>query len=165
MSTPTRLLAISLSIATIFLFGIRGSLARIHPMGPTSTPPRYLPWAPVPILMPIVWHSAIELRLTPPQEKSLLKWRGDQMRAWTTSRRQFMRDNRALRNALLDSKPENALNTLVAAVHNDQARMLDTEIDQVEFLHRLLTPQQWKRLIALYRFRMMRGGWHRRFIR
>ena len=38
-------------------------------------------------------------------------------------------------------------------------------IDQVEYLHRLLTPKQWKQLIALYRFRMMKGGWDPQFMR
>jgi Spy/CpxP family protein refolding chaperone len=117
------------------------------------------------MLMPIVWHSAVELRLTPSQESSLLKWRNDQMHKWVASRHQVMRDNLALRKALLDGKPENALNALVAAVHKDQARMLDTGIDQVEYLHRLLTPKQWKQLIALYRFRMMKGGWDPQFMR
>ncbi len=158
MSTRTRVLAITLPIVTLILLGIPWSTARITPVDPPHTPPRVLPWAPVPMLMPIVWHSAVELRLTLPQENSLLKWRDDQLRTWATYRHQFIQDNLALRKALLDGKPENALNTLVAAVHKDQTRMLDTGIDQVEYLHRLLTPKQWKRLIALYRLRKMRGG-------
>jgi hypothetical protein len=116
------------------------------------------------MLMPIVWHRAVTLRLTPSQENSLLKWRHDQMRKWSASRKKVMQDSLALREALLNGKPESALGAFVAAVQRDQARMLDVEIDQVEYLHRLLSPQQWRHLIALYRFQMMRMmhmGWHR----
>ncbi len=123
-----------------------------HPHGPRMQGhPR--PWmanAPVPMLMPIVWRNAVTLQLTPSQEKQLENWRQQQRSQWQSRRTQVQEHNRALREALLRGETGSALQPLQAAVVRDHEAMLQEGIAQVEFLHQLLTPEQWQKVTGMY---------------
>ena len=60
---------------------------------------------PVPMLMPIVWHRAIELRLTPAQESSLENWRNTHRKDFHAWRHDMMLHNQAMRSCVVNRVP------------------------------------------------------------
>ncbi len=110
------------------------------------------PWMqnmPVPMLMPIVWRHAIDLKLTPAQESDLKNWRSTQRKDFPTWRQNMMTHNKALREALLNGESGAALAPLKAAVVKDHEMMLDRGIQQVQYLHKILTPLQWQKVVKM----------------
>ena len=120
--------------------------------------------APVPMLMPIVWRHAIELKLTPQQESQLETWRKDQKAQWETKRQTMESHNHALQTALLRGETGSALKPLEDAVLADHQAMLQRGIAQVAFVHKLLNAEQWQKVTAIYA-KMEKGpkwgGWHK----
>ncbi|PKY10971.1 hypothetical protein B1757_06565 [Acidithiobacillus marinus] len=104
---------------------------------------------PVPMLMPIVWRHAIDLKLTPAQESDLKNWRTTQRKDFPTWRQDVMAHNKALREALLHGESGAALTPLKAAVVKDHEMMLDRGIQQVQYLHKILTPVQWQQVVKM----------------
>jgi Spy/CpxP family protein refolding chaperone len=137
-----------------------------HPHGmPGWHGPKMMAKAPVPMLMPIVWRHAVELQLTPSQEKQLQSWREEQKTQWQSQRTQTENHNRALREALLRGETGSALKPLQEAVVQDHAAMLQRGIAQVEFLHKLLTAEQWQKVTGIYakmsHWQPGKEGWHK----
>lgn len=107
--------------------------------------------APVPMLMPIVWRNAVDLKLTPAQETDLKNWRTRQLKEMSTWRQDMQVNNTALRDALLNGESGSAIVPLREAVLKDHATMLEHGIQQVNYLHKILTPAQWQKATALYK--------------
>lgn len=110
-------------------------------------------WQPVPILMPIVRRHASELRLTQRQDHQIAHWVRVHRRSLRVWRRRVLHNNAALRKAVLHNESPTALRPLVASVEQDQLKLLHRKISYVRFLHRILTPAQWKETLRLYRRR------------
>ncbi len=154
----------SMGLAAIPAFADGAYATPSHPMGPGKMmhcrpgPWRHGPmcgaWMkrmlPVPMLMPIVRHRAIELRLTPAQESNLENWRNTHRKDFHAWRHDMMLHNQALRDALLRGESGSALAPQKAAVVKDHERMLDRGIQQVHYLHKLLTPVQWGKVVRIY---------------
>ena len=134
-----------------------------HPGGCRPGPMRKGGWmrnAPVPMLMPIVWRHAVDLKLTPAQETDLKNWRAQQLKQMPTWRQDMQVHNAALRNALLNGESGSAIVPLREAVLKDHATMLEHGIQQVNYLHKILTPVQWQKATALYKeIGSRRGPW------
>ncbi len=129
--------------------------------GPWQHGPRRGPWMqnmPVPMLMPIVWHHAIDLKLTPAQESDLKNWRNTQRKDFPAWRQGMMAHNKALRDALLNGESGAALAPLKAAVVKDHEMMLDRGIAQVQYLHKILTPVQWQTVVKMAEHQGHRPG-------
>lgn len=77
--------------------------------------------APVPMLMPIVWRHAVDLKLTPAQETDLKNWRAQQLKEMPTWRQNMQVHNAALRDALLNGESGSAIVPLREAVLKDHA--------------------------------------------
>ena len=107
--------------------------------------------APVPMLMPIVWRHAVDLKLTPAQEKDLKHWRTQMEKAMPTRHHEMLVHNTALRDALLNGESGSAIVPLQEAVLKDHATMLEHGIQQVNYLHKILTPVQWQKATELYK--------------
>jgi len=127
-----------------------GGHGPMHGMHPPMGPMARMANAPVPMLLPIVVRHAVELKLTPTQDQELQSWRKaaeEKMRGrWA----EWRAHNLALRKALLDNAPASTRKPLEAQVLKDHAEMLQEGIAQVEFVHKLLTPEQWQKVISLY---------------
>lgn len=120
--------------------------------------------APVPMLMPIVWRHAVELKLTPQQETQLETWRKEQMGQWKGQMENTRAHNQALQSALLHGETGSALKPLEDAVLADHQAMLQRGIAQVGFVHKLLNAEQWQKVTAIYAKMEngpQRGGWHK----
>ena len=116
--------------------------------------------APVPMLMPIVWRHAVDLKLTPAQETDLKNWRTQQEKAMPAWRHDMLAHHTALRDALLNGESGSAIVPLQEAVLKDHATMLEHGIQQVNYLHKILTPVQWQKATALYKeMGTKRGPW------
>lgn len=116
--------------------------------------------APVPMLMPIVWRHAVDLKLTPAQETDLKNWRTAQQKDFPTWRHNMQAHNTALRSALLNGASDATIAPLKAAVLKDHDRMLDRGIQQVTYLHKILTPVQWQQVTKMYQdMGHKRGHW------
>ena len=116
--------------------------------------------APVPMLMPVVWRHAVDLKLTPAQETDLKNWRARQLKEMPTWRQDMQVHNAALRDALLNGESGSAIAPLQEAVLKDHATMLEHGIQQVNYLHKILTPVQWQKATALYKeIGSRRGPW------
>ncbi|MBU2737811.1 Spy/CpxP family protein refolding chaperone [Acidithiobacillus concretivorus] len=129
--------------------------------GPWQHGPMRGPWMqnmPVPMLMPIVWHHAIDLKLTPAQESDLKNWRNTQRKGFPAWRQGMMTHNKALRDALLNGESGAALAPLKAAVVKDHEMMLDRGIEQVQYLHKILTPVQWQTVVKMAEHKGHRPG-------
>ncbi|MEY2334517.1 hypothetical protein [Acidithiobacillus ferrianus] len=107
--------------------------------------------APVPMLMPMVWRHAVDLKLTPAQETDLQNWRARQKKAMSAWRHHLQAHNTALRDALLRGAPGNTIAPLRKAVLKDHATMLEHGIQQARYLHKILTPAQWHQITTLYK--------------
>ena len=107
--------------------------------------------APVPMLMPIVWRHAVDLKLTPAQETDLKNWRAQQLKEMPTWRQNMQVHNAALRDALLNGESGSAIVPLREAVLKDHATMLEHGIQQARYLHKILTPAQWHQVTTLYK--------------
>ena len=134
--------------------------------GPMPAGPRaeWMKNAPVPMLMPIVWRHAIELKLTPQQESQLETWRKEQKGLWQAQMEAMRSHNRALQSALLRGATGSALQPLEDAVLADHQAMLKRGIAQVAFVHKLLNAEQWQKVTAIYAKMEkgpQRGGWHK----
>lgn len=105
--------------------------------------------APVPMLMPVVIHHAIALKLTPEQDTKLMNKIKDMRQKFPEWHKSMMSDNKALRQALLSGESANTVKPLQENVDHDHNRMLAAGVEQVEFLHQLLTPTQWKMAVHL----------------
>lgn len=120
--------------------------------------------APVPMLLPIVWRHAVELKLSPQLETQLETWRKEQKGQWQSQMETMRSHNRALQTALLRGEPDNALKPLETAVLADHQAMLQRGIAQVAFVHKLLNAEQWQKVTAIYA-KMEKGphwgGWHK----
>ncbi|WP_291511620.1 Spy/CpxP family protein refolding chaperone [Acidithiobacillus sp.] len=119
-------------------------------MGPHMGPMAKMANAPVPMLLPIVWRHAVELKLTPAQDKELQNWRKEAEEKMRGRWPEWRAHNLALRKALLDNAPAATLKPLEDQVLKDHAEMLQEGIAQVEFVHKLLTPEQWQRVTQIY---------------
>lgn len=129
--------------------------------GPWQHGPMRGPWMqnmPVPMLMPIVWRHAIDLKLTPAQESDLKNWRNTQRKDFPAWRQGMMAHNKALRDALLNGESGAALAPLKAAVVKDHEMMLDRGIEQVQYLHKILTPVQWQTVVKMAEHKGHRPG-------
>lgn len=116
--------------------------------------------APVPMLMPIVWRHAVDLKLTPAQDTDLINWRNTQHKHFPMWRRKMLANNRALRDALLQGASSATIAPLKAAILKDHNRMLEHGIQQVTYLHKILAPVQWQKVTRMYQaMGHKRGPW------
>ncbi|WP_414040672.1 Spy/CpxP family protein refolding chaperone [Acidithiobacillus sp. M4-SHS-6] len=137
-----------------------GMMQGCHP-GYWRQGPMRGPWMqnmPVPMLMPIVWRNAIDLKLTPAQESDLKNWRNTQRKDFPAWRQGMLAHNKALRQALLNGESGAALAPLKAAVLKDHEMMLDRGIQQVQYLHKILTPVQWQEVVKMAQDKGLRPG-------
>lgn len=105
--------------------------------------------APVPMLMPVVLHHAVQLKLTPTQDEAIQKMLRTQHKNFPVWRRTMVQNNKALREAILNGETGQALLPLKKAVIQDQRSMLNHGIQQTEYLHKLLTPVQWAEAVKM----------------
>ncbi len=122
----------------------------MHGMHPHWGPMARMANAPVPMLLPIAWKHAVELKLTPAQDQELQNWRKAAEQTMRGRWSQWREHNLALRKALLDNAPAATIKPLEDQVLKDHAEMLQEGIAQVEFVHKLLTPAQWQQVTKLY---------------
>lgn len=110
------------------------------------------PWIsnrPVPLLMPIVLSHAVTLDLTPKQDNALKTWMGKQHQAFPAWIHSMRHNNQALRKALLQGEFGATIAPLKQAVIQDGKKRLDQGIAQVHFLHKILTPVQWQKVVKI----------------
>lgn len=131
-------------------------------MGPMMRPHR--PMRPVvPMLLPLAELRSYALHLNDHQVSTLAVWRNRHMRIAVPLIRRVRADKSALRAGLMEGAHKSVLRDLMRRLNSDRARMLRLKVAQVRIVHKTLSSDQWRKLLAMYRrmYTLRVGGVYR----
>ena len=119
-------------------------------MGPMMRPHRPMRPA-VPMLLPLAEMRSYALHLNGHQVSSLAVWRNRHMRMVVPLIRRVRADKSALRAGLMEGAHKGVLRDIMRRLDHDRARMLRLKVAQVRIVHKTLSSDQWRKLLAMYR--------------
>jgi len=126
------------------------------PIGPHHRP--YMAKA-VPMLLPLAEMHSYLLHLSDSQVSKLAVWQNHHMRAAIPLMKRIQDDRAVLTHDLLQGASRGVVQDIMHRLNKDRSRMLDLQVAQVRIVHETLSPNQWDKLLNLYKHMpMMRLG-------
>lgn len=109
------------------------------------------PHAMVPMLLPLAEMRSYALHLSDHQVGTLAMWQNRRMRLAVPLMRRLRADKSALRAGLMEGAHKGVLRDIMRRLNSDRARMLGLKVAQVRIVHKTLSSDQWRKLLAMYR--------------
>jgi Spy/CpxP family protein refolding chaperone len=106
--------------------------------------------SPAPSLMPILVKQAGELDLTAEQQTKFADWRKTAQPGREKLEKEIAAGRLAINQAMLDGKNNNDVQKLVRDVQRKEIKLVVGKLACRDNAKKVLTPEQWSKLIALY---------------
>lgn len=106
--------------------------------------------SPAPSLMPILVKQADALGLTAEQQAKLADWRKVAQPGREKLEKEIATGRLAVNQAMLDGKSNNDVQKLVRDVQRKEIKLVVGKLACRDNAKKVLTPEQWSKLIALY---------------
>jgi Spy/CpxP family protein refolding chaperone len=106
--------------------------------------------SPAPSLMPILVRQADTLSLTEDQKAKLADWRKAAQPGREKLEKDIAAGHLAINQAMLDGKNNNEIQKLARDVQRKEIKLVVGKLACRDNAKKILTPEQWSKLIALY---------------
>ncbi len=106
--------------------------------------------SPAPSLMPILVKQAGDLGLSAEQQAKLADWRKVALPGREKLEKEIATGRLAINQAMLDGKNNNDVQKLVREVQRKEIKLVVGKLACRDNAKKVLTPEQWSKLIALY---------------
>ncbi len=141
----------------VFSTQVACAMPPMKPMG--SAPPgchlamphRFFHHPMIPMLLPLAEMRSYGLHLSDQQVSTLAIWHNRHMRIAVPLMKRVREDKKALHAALLRGAGRGTVHELVERLERDHMRLLGLEVAQVRIVHKTLSPDQWHKIVGMYR--------------
>lgn len=106
--------------------------------------------SPAPTLMPVMVNHAGELGLTDAQKAKLADWQTASKSTRENLEREIAADRQAINQAMLDGKGNADIQKMVRDVQRKEIKLVVAKLACRDYTRKVLTPEQWKKVIELY---------------
>jgi Spy/CpxP family protein refolding chaperone len=106
--------------------------------------------SPAPSLMPIMVKQADELALTAEQKAKLGEWRAKAQAQRVQMEKAIVAERLAINQAMLDGKSRAEVQKQLKTLNLDENKLVLNKLACRDNAKKILTAQQWEKLIALY---------------